>query len=54
MRLYELKIWGFTREIEARTAGKARYKYWLRFSDAFNLTFGEFLKKIKCRSLGKI
>lgn len=34
--------------VEAETAGKAKYKMWLRFRDAYDYTFFEFLKITRC------
>jgi hypothetical protein len=36
-----------TNRYKAETASKAKYLCYLRFSDAYDMTFGEFLKIIK-------
>lgn len=36
-----------TQRYEAETASKAKYICFLRFRDAYDMTFGEFLKIIK-------
>lgn len=41
-----------TRVIRAKTAGAAKYNYWLRFGDAYgDMRFGEFIKITKIRKL---
>lgn len=39
----------FFRRTHATSAGAAKYDYWLYFRDAYPMTFGEFLKIVKCR-----
>lgn len=46
MNRYTFKVRGFDRVEEfAETRSKARYKLWLRFSDAYPCSFADFLKK---------
>jgi hypothetical protein len=41
-----------SRYYEAQSAGAAKYQYWLNFADTYgDMTFGEFVKKIKCRKV---
>jgi hypothetical protein len=56
LKTYEVIIpaYLFGRELErryqARSAGEAKYLYWLDFADAYgDMKFGEFVTKVKCR-----
>jgi hypothetical protein len=39
-----------SRFITAKSAGEAKYNYWLKMSDAYgDMNFGNFVKQVKCR-----
>jgi hypothetical protein len=39
-----------SRFVRAKSAGEAKYNYWLDYADAYgDMKFGEFVKKIKVR-----
>lgn len=48
---YSVQIFDFEKFIRAKTKGKAKYLYWLSFRDAYDMSFGEFLKKARCRKV---
>ncbi|MCR8635767.1 hypothetical protein [Paenibacillus radicis (ex Xue et al. 2023)] len=37
-----------SRLYQAKSAGEAKYKYWLSHADAYGMTFGKFVKMVKC------
>lgn len=57
LKTYEIIIPAhfFGRELsrfyEAKSAGEAKYKYWLSHADAYggDMTFGKFVTMVKCR-----
>ncbi len=46
--MFEIQIAGFLSvTIEAATRAKARYQAYLRFREAYPITFGNFLRRIE-------
>ncbi|OMF37451.1 hypothetical protein BK133_05185 [Paenibacillus sp. FSL H8-0548] len=42
----------YSKTVSGKTAGAAKYTCYLEFSDAYDMTFFQFLKFIKCRKVG--
>ena len=49
-RAYVIQFDGYERRVIAKSAGKAKYSYWMDLSDSFSeLTFAEFCKRARVR-----
>lgn len=49
-RAYVIKFDDYERRVIAKSAGKAKYSYWMDLSDSFSeLTFAEFCKRARVR-----
>jgi hypothetical protein len=54
LNTYQLEWNGFTRNIVAKTASKAKYEYWSTvINDCYDISFGGFLKRATCKLLNK-
>jgi len=53
LNTYLLEWNGFTHNIVAETASKARYQYWTIIHDCYDISFGGFLKRVTCKLLNK-
>lgn len=49
---YSIQIFDFVKFIRARNAGKAKYLFYLSFSDAYSMSFKEYLNRVRCTKVG--
>jgi hypothetical protein len=45
VRWYRVQIWDFDTKVKADSRGAARYEAWLNFHDAYDVSFGDFIKQ---------
>lgn len=53
MKTYSILFFQLTENVVAETAGKAKYSYWKKINDCYDIEFKGFLKSAKCRFVNK-
>jgi hypothetical protein len=49
VKWYRVTIWDMGALVKSDSVGAAKYEAWLHFHDAFDISFGDFIKQAKVK-----